>query len=103
MNGFQIRRSDTAPGSGEHGFRVKHVGDGAEFTVVVSIDPEAVERVARLTQRRLEPGGAFWRSQAERFLAGYIWSEGRGPADGHLKVGDLSLEDLDVAARWEDG
>jgi CheY-like chemotaxis protein len=103
MNGFQIRRSDTAPGSSEHSFRVKHVGDGAEFTVIVSIDPEAVDRVARLTHHRLEPGGAFWRSQAERLLSAYIWSEGRGPADGHLTVCDVSLEDLDIAARWGDG
>src|SRR5438105_8612400 len=29
-------------------------------------DPEAVDRVARLTHRRLEPGGAVWRVQAER-------------------------------------
>lgn len=103
MNGFQIRRPDTTAGSSEHAFRVKHVGDGGEFTVIVSIDPEAVERVARLTHRRLEPGGAFWRAQAERFLSAYIWSEGRGPADGHLTVRDVSLDDLDVAARWEDG
>jgi hypothetical protein len=31
-----------------------------------------------------------------------MWSEGKGPADGRLIVGDLSREDLDVAARWEE-
>jgi CheY-like chemotaxis protein len=103
MNGFQILRSGAAPGSSGHIFRVRHVADGAEFTVTVSIDRDAVERVARLTRRRLEPGGAFWRLQAERLLSAYVWSEGKGPADGHLTVRDVSREDLDVAERWDEG
>jgi hypothetical protein len=80
---------------------VRHVADGVEFTVTVAIDPEAVERVARLTHRRLEPGGAFWRGQAERLLSAYVWSEGKAPANGHLTVHDVSREDLEVVARWE--
>lgn len=104
MNGFQILRSpDPAPPSSpDHAFRVKHVADGVEFPVTVTIDPEAVERVARLTHRRLEPGGGFWRLQAERLLSAYVWSEGRGPADGRLVVRDVSREDLEVALRWEE-
>ena len=102
MNGFQIHRAEpAATGSSDHRFRVKHLADGTEFAVTVSIDPEAVERVARLTHRRLEPSGAFWCLQAERLLSAYVWSEGKGPADGRLIVRDLSREDLDVAARWE--
>ena len=72
-----------------------------EFPVTVAIDPEAVDRVARLTHRRLEPGGAFWRLQAERLLSAFVWSEGKGPAENRLTVRDVSREDLDVAARWE--
>jgi CheY-like chemotaxis protein len=105
MNGFQILRSPDAPASSsmEHVFRVRHVADGSEFPVTVAIDREAVERVARLTHRRLEPGGAFWRLQAERLLSAYVWSEGKGPGDGRLIVRDVSLEDLDVASRWDGG
>lgn len=105
MNGFQIRRATEAapPSSSEHAFRVRHVADGAEFVVRVAIDREAVERVARLTHRRLEPGGAFWRLQAERLLSAYVWSEGKGPDDGRLTVRDVSRDDLDVATRWEEG
>ena len=105
MNGFQILRApDTAPPSStEHAFRVRHFADGVEATVKVAIDPEAVERVARLTHRRLEPGGAFWRLQAERLLSAYVWSEGKVPADGVLIVRDVSREDLDVATRWTEG
>lgn len=104
MNGFQILRSPDppAPPSVEHVFRVRHVPDGAEVVVTVTIDHEAVERVARLTHRRLEPGGSFWRLQAERLLSAYVWSEGAGPPDGRLTVRDVSREDLDVAARWHD-
>jgi DNA-binding response OmpR family regulator len=102
LNGFQIlRSSEAAPTSSEHVFRVRHVADGVEFTVTVAIDPEAVERVARLTHRRLDPGGAFWRLQAERLLSAYVWSEGQGPTDGRLIVRDVSREDLEVALRWE--
>ncbi len=103
MNGFQIlRRPDPAkPSSSDHVFRVRHVRDGVEVPVTVSIDPEAVDRVARLTHRRLEPGGAFWCSQAERLLSAFVWSEGKAPDEGRLTVRDVSLEALDVAARWE--
>jgi DNA-binding response OmpR family regulator len=104
MNGFQINRSGSAAtGSADHLFRVKHLADGSEFAVTVSIDPEAIERVARLTHRRLEPSGAFWRLQAERLLSAYVWSEGRQPPDGRLVVRDVSREDLDVASRWDEG
>ena len=103
MNGFQILRSPDPPAlpSAEHVFRVRHVPDGAEVVVTVTIDHEAVERVARLTHRRLEA----WRRlrsgrRPERPLSAYVWSEGKGPSDGRLTVRDVSREDLDVAARW---
>ena len=67
----------------------------------ITIDPEAVARVARLSRRALQPGGAFWRGQAERFLAAFVWSEGRVPENGRLTVQDVSRDDLDVAAAWQ--
>ena len=90
LNGFQIVRAPESSASpSEHAFRVRHIVDGAEVTVTVAIDPEAVERVGRLTHRRLEPGGAFWRAQAERLLSAYVWCEGKGPADGRMIVRDV--------------
>jgi DNA-binding response OmpR family regulator len=104
MNGFQIVRAPDSPdrSTSEHVFRVKHVPDGVEVLVTVSIDPEAVDRVARLTQRRLEPDSGFWRVQAERLVSASVWSEGRPPAGGRLIVRDIAREDLEVAARWEE-
>jgi DNA-binding response OmpR family regulator len=105
LNGFQILHPPlaTPASSPEYQFRVKHFADGAEVTVTVTIDSDAVDRVARLTRRRLEPASTFWRLQAERLLSAFLWSEGKGPDTGRLTVHDVSREDLDVAARWEEG
>ncbi len=104
LNGFQILRSaePPSPASGEHVFRVRHVPDGVEALVTVGIDPEAVDRVERLTHRRLEAASGFWTLQAERLLSTWVWAEGHAPTGERLVVRDISREDLEVAARWED-
>ena len=103
LNGFQILPVAGPPSPDGHLFRVRHLADGVESTVTVTIDSGAVDRVARLTHRRLEAQGAFWHLQAERLLSAYVWVEGHAPPGGSLAVRDLSREDLDLAARWEDG
>jgi hypothetical protein len=102
LNGFGIvaAPAPTYAANGEHTFRVKHFATGTESTVTVSIDPEAVARVARLSRRALQPGGAFWREQAERVLSTFLWSEGCVPENGRLTVQDVSRDDLDVATVW---
>ena len=106
LNGFQILRprGPADPESAEHVFRVKghQRQDVGEVAVTVTIDPAIVARVARLSRRTLHPGGAFWRDQAERMLAAYLWSEGRVPDAGRLTVHDVSREDLEAAASWSD-
>jgi CheY-like chemotaxis protein len=102
LNGFRILRNQSSTGEpAEHVFRVTHFPDGAEATVIVAVSHGAVARVARLTKRDLRPDGAFWRSQAERFLAAYLWSEGRVPDTNRLNLYDIAREDIDVAAAWE--
>ncbi len=102
LNGFRVLRSrqPADPAVGEHVFEVKHFADGAETQVTVRIDPEAVARVSRLTHRTLQPGGAFWREQAERLLSAYLWSEGKAPEGGRLVVRDVSREDLELVNAW---
>jgi DNA-binding response OmpR family regulator len=101
LNGFHILRIESAAAApGEHAFRVTHFPDGTEVTVIVAISPEALGRVARLTNRNLQPHGAFWRSQAERRLSTELWTEGRTPESGRLTVEDVTREDIDVAAAW---
>ncbi len=103
LNGFRILAAppSAAAAKGEHTFRVMHFAAGTESTVTVSIDPEAVARVARLSRRALQSGGAFWRVQAERHLSAFLWSEGRVPENGRLTVQDISRDDLDVATAWQ--
>ena len=103
LNGFRVVRPRTPPNLtvGEHLFEVTHFPDGAQTRVTVRIDPDAVARVSRLSRRELQPGGAFWREQAERLLSAYLWSEGTAPESGRLTVHDVSREDIDVAAAWE--
>lgn len=105
LNGFRIVRPRTPHelAEGEHAFEVTHFPDGAVTPVVVRIDPDAVARVTRLTRRPLQPGGAFWREQAERLLSAYLWSEGKVPENGRLTVRDVSRDDIDVAAAWDRG
>jgi DNA-binding response OmpR family regulator len=100
LNGFRIVRAPAAAAPGEHRFEVTHFPDGAVSSIVVAIDPDAVARVARLSRHQLEPGGSFWHSQAERYLAAYLWSEGRVPENGRLTVRDVSREDLDLVSVW---
>jgi len=68
--------------------------------VTVSIDPEEVERVDRLSRRVLKPQGAFWSQQAERLLGAHLWVEGHTPEGGRLTLTDVSLETIDLAAAW---
>jgi DNA-binding response OmpR family regulator len=97
LNGFCIVR---AGGEGRiHTFEVTHFSDGAKSRVDVAIDPEAVARVERLTGRRLDPAGAFWKGQAERLLSAYLWTEGRVPI-GLMTLHDISREDLDAVGAW---
>jgi len=97
LNGFRIVR---AGGSGRiHTFEVTHFADGAKSSVNVAIDPEAIARVERLTGRRLDPAGAFWKGQAERLLSGYLWTDGHVPI-GQVTLHDISREDLDAVGSW---
>jgi DNA-binding response OmpR family regulator len=103
LNGFQITSAHiatTGVGANEHAFIVRHFANRSERTVIVAIDPEASDRVRRLTGRQLEPQGAFFRLQAERLLSAYLWSEGKPPDNGRLTVRDVSRDDLDTAMAW---
>jgi CheY-like chemotaxis protein len=105
LNGFQILPGlgPSERGGGTHSFRVKHFPDGVVSTVVVTIDPEIVARVERLTRRTLPAGGSFWHGQAERLLAAYLWSEGKAPSQTELWVRDVSRDDIERLAAGDLG
>jgi DNA-binding response OmpR family regulator len=106
MNGFQIAWEDegyrVVPESpNDHRFTVKHFAGDERHLVVVTVAPEELARVERLSRRSLKPQGGFWREQAERFLADYLWTEGRIPAGGHLTLTEVPRDTIDVAAAWK--
>lgn len=105
LNGFQVLQAEGAnerPGS-THSFRVKHFPDGVVSTVVVTIEPDIVARVERLTRRTLPASGGFWRGQAERLLAAHLWSEGKVPGPTELRVRDVSRDDIERLAAGDFG
>jgi hypothetical protein len=100
MNGFHISYTGNdrdASGTVRHQFIVTRYPQQHEQTVTVAIDPEAAARVERLTKRDLPADAGFWRQQAERLLAAYLWSEGAVPRADQLRVTDISRADLDLA------
>ncbi|HEX2443127.1 MAG TPA: response regulator, partial [Vicinamibacterales bacterium] len=99
MNGFHIRHTGTdrdASGAVRHQFTVTRYPQQQEQAVNVTIDPEAVARVERLTKRELPADAGFWRQQAERLLAAYLWSEGAIPLADQLRVAHVSRADMDL-------
>lgn len=105
FNGFRVTRSPGPidPMARAHVFHVKRYPGATEAPVTVEIDPEAEASVARLSRRSLQPGGAFWREQAESLLTAYLWNEGKTPDNGRLTVTirEVSRDDIDRAAAWE--
>jgi DNA-binding response OmpR family regulator len=100
MNGYRLVHQPSAPGDMQHRFRVLYGSADAGVEVSVAIDPAAVERINGLTSRRLDPAGSFWKYQAEKLLAAYLWSEGKPPPEHTLVVRGVSREDLRAASTW---
>jgi DNA-binding response OmpR family regulator len=106
-NGFFIRRAGREPGRSEqpatdHHFIVARGREGAGTDVVVTVDPEAVTRVARECKRNLSPAGAFWQRQAESALVNYLWTEAALPEEGRLVVRRVTGPMLDEASSWSE-
>jgi CheY-like chemotaxis protein len=98
MNGYRIRR--TGVSGFAHLFAVRRYPEAWETEIMVIVAKEAVERVNRLTRRQLRPESGFWRIQAERTLANWLWSEGGLPPSRRIDLEDVSRDDIDVARTW---
>lgn len=103
-NGFRIiRRCDvdeSAPKGGlEHGFIVRDP-DGYELDITVRFEAHAAAEVIERSRRRIDFESSYWVSAAERHLAEYLWGQNDYPANGELKIEQLTLDDIDLARRW---
>jgi hypothetical protein len=104
-NGFSIIRCcDVDPSflmdGPEHRFIVRDT-DGYELEITVDILPGAVAEVVGRSRGRISPASSYWLACAERHLAEYLWEHDDYPADGTLKVEELTLDDIDLTRRWE--
>ena len=107
LNGFRLWRAPTAevaqqPGPTMRWFIVQHP-DGWEQEVVVECDPEMVRYVERMTGRRLPVDNSFWAWHAEHALMKFLWTEGKVPPGGQLRIHTTDPDALQVAARWDRG
>ena len=102
-NGFSlIRLSDpnsipTIPDKFDFLVRDPH---GYELEITVSIDQSIYGEVARRSRGRISTKSSYWICCAERHLATYLWENDDYPPDARLDVDQLTLDDLDLARRW---
>jgi hypothetical protein len=104
-NGFGIIRlceiDKSIPAVGAtHRFLV-HDPNGYELHITVHISSDAIAQVGWRCRGRLSSESSYWISLAERHLATYLWEHDDYPADAKLEVDGLSLDDIDLARRWD--
>jgi len=103
-NDFRIIRrcdvDDSFPKDGlEHCFIVRDP-DGYELDITVNFDTRAAAEVIERSRRRITFESSFWVTAAERHLAEYLWEHNDWPPDGNLRIDQLTLDDIDMAGRW---
>ncbi len=102
MNGFTIVDDEETPALDELQRRFIVISpEGHKHDVLVQIETEAVEYVARMTGRRLAPDNSFWTAQARRLLSDFLWNERNVPPMKRLVLKNLDPDKLPVAARWK--
>ena len=73
MNGFTIVDDNETPTLDEHHRRFVVVSpNGEKHDVLVELQSEPIEYVARMTGRHLAPDNSFWTSQARRLLSDFL-------------------------------
>ena len=104
-NGFSIIRlcdideSITAGGT-KHSFVVRDP-HGYELEITVDISDAAAAEIISRSSERLSFNSSYWICCAERHLADYLWESDAYPPEARLKVDVLTLNDLNLARRWE--
>ncbi|HMH44408.1 MAG TPA: hypothetical protein VK557_13040 [Pyrinomonadaceae bacterium] len=103
-NGFAIIRLGDVDASvslkGTRHYFIVRDPYGYELDITVEISNEAVADVMWRCRGRITLESSFWIACAEGHLATYLWENEDYPPDGKLTVDQLSLDDLDLARRW---
>jgi hypothetical protein len=104
-NGFsiirlcEIDRSISSVGP-VHEFMVRDP-HGYELNITVQISSDAIAEIGWRSRGRISQESSYWLSLAERHLATYLWENDDYPPEARLEVDDLTLDDIDLARRWE--
>ncbi len=102
MNGFTIVDDVEAPALDHFQRRFIVISpEGQRHDVLVQIELEAIEYVARMTGRQLPADSSFWTAQARRLLSDFLWNERGVPPMRRLVLTSLDPDKLPVAARWK--
>ena len=104
-NGFSIIRccevdESISAGGTKHSFVVRDP-HGYKLEITVDISDSAVAEIISRSSGRLSLNSSYWICCAERHLANYLWENDDYPPEARLKVEVLTLNDLDLARRWE--
>jgi len=104
-NGFSIiRLSDinkSIPAVGAtHEFMVRDP-HGYELHITVEISSEVIAEIDMRCRGRITKESSYWIALAERHLATYLWENDAYPPDAHLTADQLTLDDIDLARRWD--
>jgi len=104
-NGFGIIRlceiDKSIPAVGAmHEFLVRDP-NGYELHITVQISSNPIAEIDRRSRGRISHVSSYWLSLAERHLATYLWENDDYPPGARLEVDDLSLDDIDLARRWD--
>lgn len=103
-NGFAIiRLSDVNKSVSIQGTRhyfIVRDPNGYELDITVEITDDVVAEVRRRCRGRITLASSFWINCAERHLTEYLWENEDYPPDGRIVVDQLTLDDMDLARRW---
>lgn len=102
VNGFFIRAKPATEGAAanEHLFEIRHAARGPQGEVVVVVDLKEVARLAKVIERELKVGGAFWRQRAERAVVNHFFREAAPPPGNRLALNHISDDAIVLARSW---
>ena len=103
-NGFAIIRLGDVDASvsltGTRHYFIVRDPFGYELDVTVEISNDAVAEVTWRCRGRITLQSSFWITCAVSHLATYLWENEEDPPDGKLIADLLTIDDLDLARRW---
>jgi hypothetical protein len=104
-NGFSIVRlcdinKSIAAVGATHEFMVRDPYE-YELHITVQVSSHAIAEIGRRSRGRISNESSYWINLAERQLATYLWENDDYPPDATLSIDQLTIDDLDLARRWD--